>query len=105
MDFWEVHDRTAKPGTVFFLFFFPRLTMLWGMIWGTIVSGGFLWWLGWVVCPRLLIAILATTYYWDTNPVLCVFAWLFAFCGESAEKKHVSSSRIGGREKVKVASA
>lgn len=90
MDYWEVHGLAF----LFFITFFPRFTMLWGMIWGTIVSGGLLWWLGFVLAPHLLAAILATTYYWDTNPVLCVFAWIIALSGESAEKKTaVSTSR------------
>lgn len=76
-NFWDVH------GLFFILFmcFFPRLTMLFATVWG-----GFLWWVGWFFAPRLTVAILATTYYWDTNPVLCVFTWLWALAGESGEK-------------------
>jgi len=71
MDFWEIH------GVLFLIciVFFPRLTMLFA----TTATFGVLHWVGWVITPRLLAAILATTYYWDTNPVLCVFAWFNMF--------------------------
>ncbi len=59
---------------------FPRITLLF-------VGGpfGVLSWLGWIFCPHLLVAILATSVYWDTNPVLCVIAWFFAFAGTGGE--------------------
>lgn len=81
MDFWVVHGWLF----ILALAFFPRLTILFGLIWGTMVSGGVLWWLGWVLVPRLLVACLATTYYWDTNPVLVVFSWIYALVEERAE--------------------
>lgn len=68
--------------TLIFLTFFPRLTLLFG----TFVSGGWLWWLGWVFTPHLLVAFLSLPY-WDTNPVLVIFAWLIALGGTSAEVK------------------
>lgn len=63
---------------------FPRLTLLF-------VGGpfGVLHWLGWVVAPHLLVAILATSRYWDTNPALCVVAWFIAFAGTGGESKAV----------------
>lgn len=71
MDFWQAH------GWWFLLFIAlcPRLTLLFAVA----VPFGWLAWLGWLFAPSLLVAILATTYYWPTNPVLCVFAWMFAF--------------------------
>ena len=81
VNFWDVHGILF----IFFMFFFPRITLLIS----SVVSGGFLWWLGWIFAPRLLVAILATTSYWDTNPVLVVFTWIWAMGGESAEKKAV----------------
>ena len=82
MNFWDVHGILF----VVCMFFFPRLTLLFsGVAWG-----GCLWWLGFVLTPRLLVAILATATYWHTNPVLCVFAWIWAFGGESYEKTAVS---------------
>lgn len=83
MDFWEVHGLWF----IFFMLFFPRLTLLFS----SVAFGGFLWWLGWVIAPRLLVAILATTAFWNTNPVICVLAWIWAFSGESAEKSVVGS--------------
>jgi hypothetical protein len=78
MDFWDVHG-------VWFLIaiaIVPRLTMLFAVS----VPFGWLAWLGWALVPHLTVAILATTYYWDTNPILCIVSWLVAFGGESAEK-------------------
>ncbi|EQC48257.1 hypothetical protein M899_3250 [Bacteriovorax sp. BSW11_IV] len=70
---------------VFFLIFitiFPRLTLFFS----NVVSGGLLWWLGFIFAPRLLVAILATIAYWETNPVLVMFSWIVALSGESTEK-------------------
>ncbi len=77
-NFWNVH------GWLFILamFFFPRLTL----IFSSVATGGFLWWLGWVLTPRLLVAILATNAYWHTNTILVVFTWLWMLGGEGAEK-------------------
>jgi hypothetical protein len=71
---------------------FPRLTLAFMLVLTDFVSGGVLWWLGYVVCPRLLIAILSLVYFTD-NPVLVVFAWLVAFSGESAEKSTATKGR------------
>ena len=70
---------------VFFLIFvtlFPRLTLLFS----SVVSGGFLWWLAWLFAPRFLVAFLATVAYWQTNPILVVIAWFVALSGETSEK-------------------
>ena len=83
VDFWTNHGIVF----IFFMFFLPRLTMLFAgicMAWSSM-----LFWLGWLFAPRLTVAILATTVYWDTNLILCVLAWAWAFMGESAEKKTV----------------
>lgn len=40
-----------------------------------------LFWLGWLFTPRFVAAILATSFYWDTNPILCILAWIIA-CGQ-----------------------
>ena len=78
IDFWEIH------GLIFIICmcFFPRLTLLFS----SVAFGGFWWWVGWLIAPRLLVAILATTTYWHTNTFLCVLAWLWALGGESTEK-------------------
>lgn len=81
MDFWELHSI----GFVICLAFFPRLTMLFMGICSAFSGGWF--WIGWIFAPRLTVAILASCIYWDTNPVLVVFTWLWAMGGESTEKK------------------
>ena len=88
VSFWDVHGLWF----IFFLMLFPRLTLLLS----SVVSGGFFWWLGWLLTPRLLVAILATTSYWDTNPALVVITWLWALGGESSEKKVVHTKVSGG---------
>mgnify|MGYP001389058791 CR=1 FL=1 len=78
MDFFAAHEHPYL--LLFGLACFPRITLLF-------VGGpfGILHWLGWAIAPHLLVAILATTTYWDTNPVLCVVAWFFAFAGTGGE--------------------
>jgi len=82
MDFFETH------GILFLICIaiFPRLTLL-----VATVYGGLFWWIGLIFAPRLMVAILATTYYWDTNPILCIIAWIVAIGGESTEKKKISN--------------
>ncbi len=81
MDFWDVHGLFF----LFFVTFFPRLTMLFAVT----VPFGWLAWLGWLLAPHLTVAILATTYYWHTNPILCIISWFFAFAGTGGETKVV----------------
>ena len=78
IDFWDIHGLWF----IFFMMIFPRLTILFTGI----VTGGFWWWFGWLLAPRLLVAILATSSYWDTNPILVILSWFWALGGESAEK-------------------
>lgn len=87
--FWEVHGVLF----ILFMFFFPRLTLLFS----SVASGGLLWWLGWLITPRLLVAILATSAYWHTNTVLCIMAWFWALGGESCEKE--GARRVAARKK------
>ena len=78
MNFWNEH------GIIFiiFMFFFPRLTLFFS----SIPFGGLFWWFGFFIAPRLLVAILATTAYWETNQILVILTWFWAFGGESTEK-------------------
>ncbi len=71
VDFWQVH------GYFFLLFMalFPRLTMLVAAT----VPFSFVTWIGWLLCPRITAAALATTFYWQTNPIICILAWGCAF--------------------------
>lgn len=78
VDFWHNHG-------FFFLFFItvtPRLTLLFS----SVPFGGLLWWVGFFIAPRILVAVLATIAYWQTNPLLVTLSWLIAIGGESAEK-------------------
>ena len=85
MDFWQVH------GLIFLICIalFPRITML---VAGIVSSFGPLGWIGWIFAPHFTVAILATTIYWETNPVLCVIAWIVALGGTGAESATVSKS-------------
>lgn len=69
MDFWQAHGWWF----LIFITLSPRLTMLLAVA----VPFGWLAWLGWTFSPSFTVAILATSYYWQVNPVLCVIAWLF----------------------------
>ncbi len=78
ISYWQDHGVFFLVG----LFFLPRLTLLLS----SVASGGLLWWVAWLFCPRLLIAFLATLAYWYANPVLVICAWLAALGAETTEK-------------------
>lgn len=84
MDFWQEH------GILFLIFItiFPRLTMLFAVS----TPFGLLAWIGWLFAPHLTVAILATEFYWQTNPILCVIAWFVALAGTGGEAKMVTFS-------------
>lgn len=82
MDFWETHSLVF----VICLFFFPRITMLLATTYG----GGFLYWFGWLVAPRLTVAVIATMLYWQTNIVTVVLTWIWAIGGEGSEKSVIA---------------
>jgi hypothetical protein len=74
---------------VFFLFFitlFPRLTLLFS----SVPFGGIIWWAGFIFCPRILVATLATVAYFHTNPLLVTLSWVVAFGGEAFEKRGIT---------------
>ena len=81
MDVWSNHSVWF----VIAMFLFPRLTMLFATTFG----GGFLYWLGWFLAPRLTVAIIATMLYADTNIVMVVLAWFWALGSEYTEKSLV----------------
>lgn len=93
MDFFAVH-----PNWLVFLFFMailPRITLLiTGIAFATFLYP--IWfWIGFIFWPRLVIAILATTIYWHTNPILCVFAWMLALgvtVGSGSAAKSINKS-------------
>lgn len=84
-------DFFQKRGVFFLLFvtIFPRLTLLFS----SVATGGFFWWLGFIFCPRILVASLATVAYFHTNPILVVVSWIVALGGETMEK-----AGIGGKK-------
>lgn len=86
IDFWQLHGFFF----VFFLCILPRITMLVATSVAS-VFGGPLFWVGWLLAPRLTVAIIGTSLYWDTNPVLCVFTWLWMVAGELSEKGTMAS--------------
>ncbi len=77
-NFWDYHGIFF----IIFMFFFPRLTLLFS----NVAFGAILWWLGWLFAPRLLVAILATNFYWEANTILVVLTWFWALSGEGLEK-------------------
>ena len=79
MDFWQQHGVLFLIGCACF----PRIATLFF----SSVSFGLPHILGWIFAPHLLVAILATMYYWDTNPVLVIISWFFAFGGTGGEAK------------------
>ena len=78
VDFYSVHNFVF----LVCIALFPRLTLLFS----TVPFGGILWWAGFVIAPRVLVASLATIAYWQTNPFLVAISWLIAAGGESSEK-------------------
>jgi hypothetical protein len=90
LDFWQVHGWLFLIAATFI----PRLTMLFAVS----VPFGLLHWLGWAFAPHLTVAILATTYFWDTNPLLCIVAWFIALGGSFGEGK-AASVWIPGRRR------
>lgn len=85
LNFWDYHGWLFLIGATCF----PRITTLFF----TTVTFGFWGILGWIFAPHFLVAIYATTYYWHSNPVLCVIAWIMAFAGTGGEGAYVNSKR------------
>lgn len=81
-------DYFDKHGWIFLiaLAFFPRVALFFAAITQNIAIGGLLWWVGYFIAPRFLVALLATASYWHTNQILVIIAWLVALGGESSEK-------------------
>lgn len=88
---WGTVDFFQKHNILFLVFisFFPRLTLLFS----SVAFGGFLWWMGFLFTPRILVAVLATMAYGKTNPLLVAISWFVAISGEVIEKKKLSGSR------------
>lgn len=58
----------------------PRITLLFFAA----TPFGWLAWLGWVVAPHFLVAVLSLPF-WNSHPVLVIIAWLMAFLGTGGE--------------------
>lgn len=71
------------------MFLFPRLSL----IFCTTIGGGFLYWLGLIVCPRILVAVIANNCFYIKNPSLVILTWIWAITGDFAEKYLVSNIR------------
>lgn len=78
MNYWEVHGILFLIGLVFL----PRITV----IFFSHVTGGPIFWIFFLLFPRLVIPILAAANYWDTNPVLVVLSFIICLGGEGGEK-------------------
>jgi len=87
MDFWHVHGIFFLLG----LMIFPRITVFFF----SAVTGGLIFWIFFLIIPRIFIAILAAYRYWDTNPILVVFAFLCCFSGEAVKNRRPGSARPG----------
>ena len=76
-DFFDTHGWLTVLGYICF----PRL-MFWFV---NTMTGGFGFWLGVLFVPRIMVAFWATTYYWNSNPWLCLGAWFVALTFEGIE--------------------
>ena len=92
MNFWDIHGTGVGIILLIGLAIFPRITTF-----IAVPHFGCLAWLGWIVAPHLLVAIFATYMYWNTNPILCVIAWFFAFGGTAGE----GAAAHKGRKRLK----
>ena len=85
MDFWSAHGWLFLIGVALF----PRLTIL---FFANVTFGLFAW-LGWLFVPHVLAAFYATYFYWNSNPLLVIISWFFAFGGTKTEEAVVNSKR------------
>jgi hypothetical protein len=59
---------------------FPRITLL--LFAAT--PFGWLAWLGWLIAPHLLVAVLSLPF-WHSHPLLVIIAWIMALAGTGGE--------------------
>lgn len=83
MNFWDQHSIWFLMG----LAIFPRITLLFLAV----TPFGWLAWLGWLIAPHLLVAILSLPY-WHENPILVIGAWFMALAGTGGEARTASRS-------------
>tara|TARA_B100000029_G_C17231910_1_gene835682 strand:+ start:322 stop:633 length:312 start_codon:yes stop_codon:yes gene_type:complete len=78
-DFWSNHNIIFLIG----LTLFPRISLFFCNINFSIFTL-----FGWLIIPRITIAVFATIYYLNSNPILVLLSWFFALSGETVEKKY-----------------
>jgi hypothetical protein len=61
---------------------FPRITLL--LFAAT--PFGWLAWLGWLIAPHLLVAVLSLPF-WHSHPLLVISAWIMALAGTGGEAR------------------
>lgn len=84
--FWKAYPQLEGVFICIMLAVFPRLSLAYL----TLVTGTFvitiLGLICWVIFPHILVAIIATDLFWETDPILVIFAWFIAFSCEVVEK-------------------
>ena len=90
-NFWDMHGLLFLAG----LTFFPRLTVLLF----SHVTGGLLFWIFFLIFPRIVIPILAAYHYWDTNPVLVIVSFIICLSAETGEKAVVKKKAARRRRR------
>ncbi len=93
MNYWEHHGILFLVG----LTLFPRITVI--LFSG--VTGGPIFWVFFLILPRLCIPILAAAHYWDTNPILVILAFIICLSGEGGEKRVVQKVVIRERREFR----
>lgn len=91
MSFWDVHGLFFLAGLVLF----PRITV----ILFSHVTGGLLFWVFFLLFPRIVIPILAAYHYWDTNPILVILSFLICISAETGEKTIVQRRVVRRRRR------
>ena len=86
LSYWAVHGIIGGIFLGLMLAGLPRLSLAFLALVSGSIGVSFWGLVGWAFAPRLLVAIIATTVYWQTNPFLVVLSWAMAFGGETAEK-------------------
>lgn len=94
MSFWEVHGIFGGIFLLISVTIFPRITLFF------ILPFSFTWlqWGLFLFIPRFWAAYLGTKYYWDTNPILCIIAWIIALGILGGEAKGTNNNDYDSAE-------
>jgi uncharacterized radical SAM superfamily protein len=71
INFWDAHTLLFIIG----LIVCPRVVLLY---FGMIAQGAVLPIAGIFLVPRITLALLITPIYWESNPAVIIFCWIFA---------------------------